>query len=65
MVFSKHDHFNIHKTGVINDPLGQPTDPAGIDCCLNLKLWDGLTDGWIICEKIVITTGRVVGLVDQ
>ena len=42
------------KTGVINDPLGQPTVPAGSDCRLILKFWDGRT----LCVKIVITTGR-------
>ena len=45
----------MYKTGVINDPLGQPTVPAGSDCGLILKFWDGRTD--ILCE-IVITTGR-------
>ena len=34
-----------NKTGVINDPLGQPTVPAGSDCRLILKFWDGRTDG--------------------
>ena len=29
------------KTGVINDPLGQPTDPADSDCCLILRFRDG------------------------
>ena len=33
-----------YKTGVINDPLDQPTDPAGSDCRLILKCWDGRTD---------------------
>ena len=42
------------KTGVINDPLGKPTVPAGSDCRLILKFWDGLT----LCVKIVITTCR-------
>ena len=32
-----------NKTGVLNDPLGQPTVPA--DCCLILKFWDGRTEG--------------------
>ena len=42
-----------HKTGVINDPLGQPTVPAGSDCRLILKFWNGRTDGWsdTLCEK--------------
>ena len=44
-------------TGVINDPLGQPTAPAGSDCRLILKFWDGRTDGRTLCVKIVITTG--------
>ena len=35
---------NLNKTGVINDPLGQPTVPAGSDCPLILKFWDGRTD---------------------
>ena len=34
-----------HKTGVINDPLGQPTVPAGSDCRLILKFCAGRTDG--------------------
>ena len=51
-----------NKTGVINDPIGQLTVPAGSDCRLILKFWDGRT----LCVKIVITTtGTVVGLVDQ
>ena len=33
-----------NKTGVINDPLGQPTVPAGSDCSLILMFWDGRTD---------------------
>ena len=33
-----------YKTGVINDPLGQPTVPACSDCRLILKFWDGRTD---------------------
>ena len=47
---------NNNKTGVINDPLGQPTVLAGSDCRLILKFWDGRT----LCE-IVITTGRDCG----
>ena len=50
-----------NKTGVINDPLGQPTVPAGSDRRLILKFWDGRTDGRTLSVKIVITTG----LVDQ
>ena len=46
-----------YKTGVINNPLGQPTVPAGSDCRLLLKFWDGRT----LCVKIVITTGRDCG----
>ena len=34
-----------NKTGVINDPLGQSTVPAGSDCRLILKFWDGQTYG--------------------
>ena len=47
-----------HKTGVINEPLGQPTVPAGSDCRLILKFG---TDGRTLCVKIVITTGRDCG----
>ena len=50
-----------NKTGVINDPLGQPTVPAGSDCRLILKFWDGRTDRRTLCVKIVITTGRDCG----
>ena len=39
----------IYKTGVINDPLGQPTNPAGSDCHLNLKFWDEWTNN--LCEN--------------
>ena len=46
-----------YKTGVINDPLGQPTVSAGSDCRLILKFWDGRT----LCVKILITTGRDCG----
>ena len=38
---------NLNKTGVINDPLGQFTVPAGSDCRLILKFWDGRT----LCEN--------------
>ena len=48
-----------YKTGVINDPLGQPTVPADSDSRLILKFWDGRT----FCVKIVITTGRDCGSV--
>ena len=34
----------LDKTGVINDPLGQHTVPAGSDSRLILKFWDGRTD---------------------
>ena len=50
----------IHKTGVINDPLGQPTVPAGSDCRLILKFWDVRTDG-----RTYGLTDTLVGLVDQ
>ena len=33
----------MHKTGVINDPLGQPTVPAGSDCRWILKFCAGRT----------------------
>ena len=39
--------FKRNKTGFINDPLGQPTAvPAGSDCRLILKFWDGRTLWW-------------------
>ena len=44
-----YKHMQLHKTGVINDLLGQPTDPASSDCCLILKFWDGQTDD--MCEN--------------
>ena len=44
-----------YKAVVINDPLDQPTVPAGSR--LILKFWDGRTDG----RKIVITTERDCG----
>ena len=37
------------KTGIINDPLGLPTVPAGNDFRLILKFWDGRTDN--LCEN--------------
>ena len=55
--FSSIDKSKHNKTGVINDPLGQPTVPAGSDCRLILKFWDGR----MLCVKIVITTGRDCG----
>ena len=53
------DKHNNNKTGVINDPLGQPTVSAGSDCRLILKFWDvqtrtyGRTDGLTdsLCES--------------
>ena len=42
------------KTGVINDPLSQPTVAAGSDFLIE-------TDGLTTCVKIVITTGRDCG----
>ena len=39
-----YDKRNEYKTGVMNDPLGQPTVPAGSDCRLILKFWDRRTD---------------------
>ena len=40
--------------------------PAGSDCCLILKFWDGRTGGstdgrTALCVKIVDTTGRDCG----
>ena len=53
--------YNHDKTGVINDPLGQPTVPAGSDSRLILKFWDGRTEGRTLCVNIVITTSRNYG----
>ena len=63
--------FRLHKTGVINDPLGQPTiykAKSSSNCRLILKCWDGLTDrraygrtGRAASAKKVITTGRDCG----
>ena len=53
------------KTGVINDPLGQPTVPAGSDCRLILNFWDGRMDGRTLCENSDHYHGSVVGLVAQ
>ena len=39
------EKIEISKTGVINDPLGQPTVTAGSDFHLMLKFWDGLMFG--------------------
>ena len=59
----KHEVVNVnyYKTGAINDPLGQPTVPAGSDCRWILKFCAGRTDGRTTCVKIVITTGRDCG----
>ena len=65
-----------YKTGVINDLLGQPTDPAASECCLILKFWNGRTDGQKDVRKYVCTDnqceysdhyrrGTEVGHVDQ
>ena len=35
--------YNLNKTGVINDPLDQPTVPAGSDCRWILKFCAGRT----------------------
>ena len=58
---------SMYMTGVINDPLSQPTVPAGSDCRLILKFCYGRTDGRTLCVKTVIwvTMVAVVGLVDQ
>ena len=51
-----------YSLGVINDPLGQPTDPAGGDCRFILKFWDGRMDrGQKDVREIVMTTGRDCG----
>ena len=39
------DEIKINKTGVINDPLGQPTVPAGSDCRWILKFCAGRPPG--------------------
>ena len=57
----EYDELKLNKTGVINDPLGQPTVPAGSDCRFILKFWDWRTDWRTLCVKIVITTGRDCG----
>ena len=49
-----------NKTGVINDPLGQPTVPGRQWLSLDFEVLcrtDGRTDGRTTCVKIVITTG--------
>ena len=45
----QHTSIRENKSGVINDPLGQPTVPAGSDCRLILKFRDGRTD--TLCEN--------------
>ena len=37
----KKEELIINKVGVINDSHVQPADPAGSDCRLSLKFWDG------------------------
>ena len=58
-----------YKSGVINDPLGQPTVPSGSNCRLILKFWDGRTDtrtdGHSEWKQWSLPAGTVVGLVDQ
>ena len=56
--YLQYEKKNKNKTGVINDPLGQPTIPAGSYFRLTLKFG---TDGRTTCAKIVITTGRDCG----
>ena len=54
----------IYSTGVINDPLGQPTVPV-FAWFLNFRT-DGRTDGQNLCENSDhYRPGTVVGLVDQ
>ena len=51
-----------NKTGVINDPLGQPTVPASSD--FRLKFWDRRTDN--LCENSDhYLPGLWAGRVDQ
>ena len=54
-----------YKTGVINDPLGQPTVPGGSDCLLIVKFWDGRTYGHSVWKWLSLSAGTVVGLVNQ
>ena len=53
-----------NKAGFINDPLDQPTVPAGSGFRLNLKFWDGRTYGLTdkLCENR--NCGRPRGLID-
>ena len=61
-----------YKTGVVNDPLGQPTVPAGIEdlFCFGRFLKVG-TDGRIYGRTdnrvniVLLPAGTVVDLVDQ
>ena len=49
-----------NKTGVINDPLGQPKVPAGSDILFDIAVL-GRTYGQTTCVNIVITTGLDCG----
>ena len=42
-----------YKTGVVNDPLGHSTVPAGSPFRFILKSWNGQKDGWMknLCEN--------------
>ena len=56
-----------NKTGVINDPLGQPTVTAGSDFRLILQVWDVQkdvrTNGRTTCAKTMINTNPDSGSV--
>ena len=41
--YQESNRYINYMTGVINDPLGQPTVPAGSDCGWILKFWNGRT----------------------
>ena len=61
------DKYDIHKTGVINDPIGQTHNHASSEHCFLLfcfsrfEKW-GRTDGRTTCAKTMIPTGRDFGL---
>ena len=46
-----NENITSYKTEVINDPLGQPTVPAGSACRFISKFWDGRTDVRTLCVK--------------
>ena len=60
---SHHIEIIFHKTGVINDPLGQTHSLTSREYCFRFVLLDFEKWGWTDGQrtKIVITTGRDVG----